>query len=309
MITTLTGKNSYALQAELTDIRRKYLADNGDDSVIELDGEQASIEDVRASVMNQGLFSSTSLVVLRHVAGNKQLQEDLVDLIDNVPSEVHLVIADDQFDKRTSAFKALKKKTEFRDFSELNEQALAEWAVERIKNKYDRELKRDVALYLVQRVNNDQWLLANELDKLANVSSDITRAVIDEHVEESFRDSVFNLLDAAFAGKQDEALSTYRDMLANKIDAYYVFSMLVWQLHILAVVTYSGHRGRDEIAKDHGISPFVVGKTQNIARRVKPSDVSTIIDAAADIDMRSKSQAGYDMEVAVETLIIRISEG
>jgi len=306
MIATITGKNTFAANRELTSLRQKFIDEYGESGVVELSGDTATIDNITQSVMSQGLFSSNSFVLLRDVAKNKFLQEGLEGILESVPSEAQLIIFDTSLDRRTSFFKSLKKHTHLTDCTPLDERLLAQWARDEF-SAMGGELGFSEAQHLVNRVNLDQWLLYNELQKLINVESKITREIINNMVDESFNESIFNLLDDAFAGRVDRALDAYRDMLANRVEAHYVFSMLIWQLHILLLVAYGDNRPPDEIAKDNKVSPFVVKKSKSLFQKTSKQKLREIVEYAAQVDSDSKTKAAYNMDAAVDVLIARIA--
>ena len=306
MITTITGKNSFLAQQKLGQIKQAFIEEFGDSAINELDGEVVQFDQVQQHVMSQGLFSQNSLVVLRDVSSNKHLQEQLIDLLDGVPSDTHLVIYDTNLDRRTTFFKAVKKGTEFVDCAELEERDLVQWARDELE-KSGLKLGFSEAQYLVQRVNLDQWLLFHELEKLANVEGPITKELIQDMVDESFTESIFNLLDDAFGKRADKALSSYRNMLRNKVESHYVFSMLVWQLHILLLVAYAKDVQPATIAKDNKLSPFVVQKTSKLLNKTSRAELKSVVGKASEIDSDSKTKAAYNMDAAVDLLIAHIA--
>ena len=90
---------------------------------------------------------------------------------------------------------------EFTEFAPLDGSALARWAVDYVAGQ-DGKLSVANATYLMQRVGTNQQLLAHELDKLVVHGADITRDTIDLLTEAAPQSSIFELLDAAFAGRR-----------------------------------------------------------------------------------------------------------
>ena len=306
MIVTITGQSSFGAYQKLNQLKQAFVEAFGTSCLVDVDGEEATIDQVRQSVMSQGLFSTDSFVILRDVAKNKILQEGLVALLEDVPSEARLVIFDTNLDRRTTFFKSLKKGTDFIDCAVGDERELVQWTRDQFKEA-GKELEFSEAQFLVQRVNADQWLLSNEIQKLANLDQKITKKVIEDMVDESFTESIFNLLDDAFSKRADKASAYYREMIANRVEAHYIFSMLVWQLHILLLVAHANGLAAEQIAKENKISPFVVQKTMAIYRKTSKNEIKAIVEKAAKIDLDSKTKAGYKMDVAVDILIARIA--
>src|SRR5207302_5372047 len=86
------------------------------------------------------------------------------------------------------------------------------------------------ASYLVERVGLNQQLLANELDKLLLYNPQITRSSIDQLTDPTPQSTVFQLLEAAFAGRTKQALDLYAEQRGLKVEPQQIIAMLAWQL-------------------------------------------------------------------------------
>ncbi len=301
-VTTITGKNAFLASQKLNDIRSKFIEQNGTAGIIEIDGEEATIAQVIQHAMSQDLFASASLVILRDIASNSQLQDDLADKIEEIPDATEFVIYEPKLDKRKKFYKTVRHATNFVECVELDEREMVQWARDAMSGM-GGELGFAEAQHLVQRVSADQWLLYNELQKLALVERKVSKDLIDEMVAENFNDSIFNLLDSAFSGQTDKALTSYRKMLENKIESFYVFSMIAWQLHILLVVAVAKGVSPEQIAKDNKLSPFVVKKAAGVLRKTSTQDLKRLVNRAVKVDIDSKTKASYNMDAAVDALI------
>ncbi len=306
MITTITGKNSFLAAQKLAELKDTFIAKHGSGAVEEIEGDDLRFEQLLQATMSQGLFSEATLVIVRDINGNKALQEDMAEKLDSIPDEAELVVYEPNLDKRGKLFKQLKKSTDYVECTELDERGLAQWAKDEFA-KLGGELGYGEAQFLAHRVDGDQWLLYNELQKLSLVEGKITRDVIEHMVDESFNESIFTLLDAAFSKQSDKALAMYRSMLKNRVEPHYVFSMLVWQLHILLTVAYAKDISPDQIARDNKLSPFVVKKSLGTFSKTSRGELKEIVKQAATIDIESKTKAGYDMAATVDALIAQIS--
>lgn len=303
----LTGKNDYAIHQRQDELRDAFVAEHGADGVVRLDGEVAEFDDVRAAVYAQGLFATHTCVVLTNVAKNKHLQEKLVEQGLTVPNEVEFIIADSDLDKRGVFYKAAKKAGFVEEFAELDEFALARWAAEYF-TELGGKMSSQVARNLVERVGPDQWLMHNELHKLLYHEQPITREVIEDVVELSFRDTIFNLLDTAFAGRGEETLRMYRDMITNKVEPHYILSMIAWQLHALMVVAHAPKgESPDQIAKATKLSPYVVRKCQTTLAQMSLHRLRQVVDETIEVDYKAKTSAATDVEALVEQLLVQIA--
>ncbi len=149
-------------------------------------------------------------------------------------------------------------------------------------------------------------MLSSELEKLLIYNPKITRGTIELLTEASPQSTIFELLEAAFAGNTKKAMQLYAEQRALKVEAPQIIAMLTWQLHILAIVKTAGERSVDEIARDAKINPFVVRKSQGIARKVKILDLRSWIADLLDIDLKSK-RTKLDIDDALQNYILKLA--
>lgn len=305
MITTIVGKNSYACRAKLNELKEAFVAKHGENAITQITGDDIRFADLLQQVSAQGLFASANLVILTDFAKNKTLQEDLAEKIDIIPSESDLIIYDPSMDKRTVFFKTLKKKTEVFDYGELDDASLVRWVREEYK-AMGGEIGTSEANFLVQRVMGDQWMLKNELEKLITLPQPITTKTIEEVTQESFNETIFQLLDAAFGKQQERAFKILAGLRENKVEPQFILSMIIWQVLILLIVAYAQDRSAETIAKDHKLSPFVVRKSQGLMRKIRLSELLEIVELTATADIGMKTSAG-EPESLLDLLVAKIS--
>jgi DNA polymerase-3 subunit delta len=221
-----------------------------------------------------------------------------------VPETTDVIIVEPKLDKRSGYYKFLKKSTDYKEFNELDENGLSRWLVEQAK-ALDSTISASDARYLVERVGTNQQLLANEIKKLA-VHEKIDRKLIDLLTEPTPQSTVFQLLDAAFAGNKKLVLKLYQEQRTSKVEPQAIIAMLAWQLHVLAVVKTAGERGDDEIAATARLNPFVVRKSRAIANKLTPQKLKELVSDLTELDEQLKSVA-IDADDAVQAYLLTIS--
>jgi DNA polymerase-3 subunit delta len=304
MITTLTGPNSYMLQKALHDLTNAFVAKHTDMGLERFDGQELDPQRLPSVLQSLPFLADKRLVVLRAPSTQKALAEQLEKLLDDIPDSTDVIIIEPRLDKRTSYYKALQKKTSLKTFDDLDERALATWLTAQAK-ELDATLSTTDANYLVHRVGLNQSMLHNELQKLAHYNPAITRTTIDELTEPLPQGSVFDLLDAAFAGQTAKALNLYEAQRKQKVEPQAILAMIAWQLHVLAVVKTAGQRAPGDIASQAKLNPYVVRKTQSIANKLTLAQIKSLISATYHLDLRLKSQP-IDADDALQHLITTI---
>jgi DNA polymerase-3 subunit delta len=306
MIITLTGENAFGLQRELNKLVNDFVEQHGDLALERVDGEEVELARLQEAVTGLPFLASKKLVVLRVPSANKQFAEQAEQILGDIPETNDIVLVEPKLDKRTAYYKYLQKKTDFHQFPALDQQGLARWLTEAAKAQNGTISAAD-ARYLVERVGTDQQMLSNELEKLLLYDSKIDRRTIDLLTDQTPQSTIFQLLEAAFAGHTKTVLKLYADQRAQKVEPAQIIAMLAWQLHVLAIVKTAGDRSADTIAKEARLNPFVVRKSQGIARDLTLPELKKLIDDLLKIDIAMKSTS-IDADEAMQHYLINLAD-
>lgn len=302
MTVTLTGTNNYALSAEQRKLAAAFIAEHGDMALERLDGDEVTFERISEALTSLPFLSSKKMVVIRQGSANKQFTERAEGLLTNVPETTDVLLIEPKLDKRSAYYKYLKKATDYREFNELDPAGLARWLVATAKQQGGSLTAADAA-FLVSRIGANQQLLANELDKLLLYNADVTRESIGLLTEPTPQSTIFELLDAAFAGNTNRALTLYAEQRALKVEPQQIIAMLAWQLHICALIKVAGERSPEAIAAEAKVSPYVVKKSVSIARRLNLASLKKLIADLVEIDRRSKRET-FNVDDALQHFIL-----
>lgn len=304
MVITLTGENWFGLASELKKLVTDFVDQHGDMALEQLDGDAVDLARINEALQSAPFLAAKKMVVLRNPSANKQFTEDIEKVLAGVSESTDVVIVEQKLDKRLSYYKYLKKETDFREFAPLDERALARWLTDAAKAE-GGTLSLSDATYLIDRVGSDQQMLANELEKLLLYAPSITKATIDTMTDQAAQSTVFQLLDAAFAGNKKRAIGLYSEQRAQKVDPLAIIAMLSWQLHILALLVYAGDRTADQVARDAKVSPYTVKKSQPVARKLSKQDIKRYVADLLDIDMRARREA-IDLDEALQLYLLEL---
>jgi DNA polymerase-3 subunit delta len=305
MTTTLTGNNSFSLGEELRRLTVGFSTEHSELAVERLDGDDADYLKIQEALTGLPFLADRKLVLLREPGKNKRFLENFEQLFEDLPETTEVIIVEPKLDKRLSYYKYLKKNTDFREFTEPDSSELTRWLMESAKSR-NGSLGQGDARYLVERVGANQQLLSNELEKLLLYDSKITRQSIDLLTEPAPGSTIFNLLEAAFAGNARKVLDLYAEQRALKVEPQQIVAMLAWQLHVLAVIKTAGDRSAEQIAKEARLNPFVVRKSQVIAKNLSVSEVRQLVNDLLEIDIKSKS-VSIDPDEALQHYLLKLS--
>jgi len=290
MITTLTGENDVSRQDALQSIIDAFLVENDALSLERLDGEEVGYARMHEAMQSLPFLASHKLVVLRSPGQNKEFVEHFEQLTQDIPDTNTVVIVEPKLDKRLSYYKHLKKLTDFKDFTKLDANGLAAYLVEYAR-KVGGGISASDARFLIDRVGLNQLILMHEVDKLVAYNPKVSRASIELLTDRTPQSSVFELLDAAFAGNTKRTTQLYNEQRSMREEPQKIIGMLVWQLHILAIAKAGAGRSADAIAKDAGMSPYTVRKSLDLTRHISTSRLKQMITDLREFDVRLKSES------------------
>lgn len=304
MVVTLTGSNDFARSNELKQLVTAFVAEHTDMALERLDGEEHDAARLRESVSAMPFLTARKMVVLREPGKQKAFAEHIADILKDVADTTDLIIVEPKLDKRLSYYKTLKKETDFRELNDLDAAGLARWASEYAKGRGGTLAPADAKL-LVDRVGLGQQSLQQELDKLLAYDLHINRGTIELLTEAAPQSTVFELLDAAFAGRKQRAFELYREQRALKVEPQAIIAMLAWQLHVLAVIKTAGARSVEDIARIGKLNPYVVRKSQSLARGLSLPALKQKIAELLQLDLNLKTKT-MDADEALQLYLLTL---
>jgi DNA polymerase-3 subunit delta len=302
---TMTGENDGLRQNAMRRIVDDFVAEHTDMGLERIDGEEAGYERMHEAVQSLPFLASRKLVILRTPSANKDFVEHFEQFVGDVAETNDVVLLEPKLDKRLSYYKQLQKHTDFKEFKLLDGSALTTYLVEYAKAQ-GGDLSLAEARTLVDRVGTNQLTLCHEVDKLLAYNPKINRDSVELLTERTPQSSIFELLDAAFAGNARHALTLYREQRAARVEPQQILAMLIWQLHILAIVKLAGQKSPDVVAKETKISPFTVRKTQGLARRITLSQLKDLVRSLREFDVRLKSES-LDADEVVQYYLMNLA--
>lgn len=297
MITTITGENDVMRQEALRHAVDDFVREHGDMALERLDGEEVGYEQMLGAVQSLPFLAPRKLVVLRTPGANKEFAEKFEQFTGEVAETNDVIIVEPKLDKRLSYYKHLKRDTAFQEYPVLDGAGLVRDLAAYAKAQ-GGSLGTAEARLLLDRVGQHQLTLRHEVDKLLSYDPHITRESIELLTERTPQSSIFELLDAAFAGNARRAMQLYDEQRSLQVEPQQIIAMMIWQLHVLAVVKTAGPRSTDEVAKQSKISPFTIRKSQGLARRISLQRLKELVTQLRQFDVRLKSEGMSADEMA-----------
>lgn len=282
------------------------MAEHGDMALERIDGEEAEYARMREAVQSLPFLVPRKLVVLRTPGANKEFAEKFEEFTGDVAETNDVVIVEPKLDKRLAYYKALKKLTEFKEFPVLDANGLVRFLVDYAKGQGSTISSSDARL-LIDRVGLNQATLQHELDKLLDYDKKVSRESIELLTERTPQSTIFELLEAAFSGNGTRAMQLYREQRALKVEPQQILALVIWQLYVLALIKTARDRSADDIAREAKISPYVVRKSQNLARRMSMPQLKEYIRELREFDVRLKSE-GVDADEVMQFYLLNLAQ-
>ncbi|MCA9337819.1 DNA polymerase III subunit delta [Candidatus Saccharibacteria bacterium] len=305
MIYTLVGTNTHARDVALKARTSELTKQHKSLDIVRIDAADKGHEHIIDAISHVPMFEAHRLVIIRDFTSDKLLVMQLEKIALNIPETISVILIADKLDKRTEAYKLLRKLTKYSEFNSAEKDPVG-WLIAEAKSQ-GGELDRQTAQRLLDTVGTDQTLLANELAKLIAYAPTITTQTIALLCEPLPQSSTFQLLDAAFAGNGAKAQALYDDQRRQRVEPLAILAMVAWQLHILALVQASNGAPPDTIAKQARISPFVVTKAARAVRGMSATRLRKLIQQTLDLDIRLKTQS-IDADAAMRHYLMTLTQ-
>ncbi len=298
MIHFLYGENNYFVRQKLQEIIASWPTDA---QIERYDGEALDIDQLPTIFQALSLFSSKKYIILSRCADNKSIWAELpVYLESMVDNEV--VIVEELPDKRTKTFKAFEKHAEVFAAAPLQKADAVRWLQEEAARQHiiitPTHLRQ-----VVDRVGTDAWQLSFALQSLS-VAPKIDDALIDTLIPARAEESVFVLLDAAFAGSVERVQALVNDMQGQQ-DPYQFFGLLSQQIFQLSLLVTS-EQSPTQIAKSIGVHPFPLQKLASIAKKISRSELKKIVTLLAECDDDIK-RSGVEPWLILEQALVKLA--
>lgn len=290
MIYVITGKNDFlrteSLKQKISDFSNKH----GELSIEKISSDKADYKSIISAISSLPFLVDRKMIILEEPGQIKEFAEAIDEVFDLVSDNIDVLIYEPRIDKRSSYYKSLKKINNFTEYSELRPNEISRWAEQYVKQN-DGKISSANAFKIVDRVGSNQMLIKNEIDKLLLYGQEISSDTIEGMTDQIPRSTIFQLLDNSLRGNKRAVIEIYEQQKKLKVEAMQIMSLLIWQLHILAIIKTSQSTSINEIVSLTGLSPFSVENGLKLLRQINFAQLSSIIDRTLELDIKMKTVA------------------
>ena len=311
-------KSAYLLCGEEAYLKVQYKnkllkALNPDDDTMNFnhyEGRNIDVKELIDLCETMPFFADRRVVLLEDTGFFKNKCDELADYMKELPDYLCLVFVEDEVDKRSKMYKAVKSCGRIGDFARQDEKTLMQWAAGILKREGKNITQRDMELLLTM-TGIDMGNLRMELEKLITYTGDrnvVTRADIQEVCTTQTQNKIFDMVRAVTEKNQKRALDLYYDLLTLKEPPMRILFLLAKQFRQLLLVKECTEEGvaQPEMASRLGVPSFVVRNIASCARSYRISELRQAVTDFVDAEEAVKTGRLQDV-LSVELLIVKYS--
>ena len=311
-------KSAYLLCGEEAYLKVQYKnkllkALNPDDDTMNFnhyEGRNIDVKELIDLCETMPFFADRRVVLLEDTGFFKNKCDELADYMKELPDYLCLVFVEDEVDKRSKMYKAVKSCGRIGEFARQDEKTLMQWAAGILKREGKNITQRDMELLLTM-TGIDMGNLRMELEKLITYTGDrnvVTRADIQEICTTQTQNKIFDMVRAVTEKNQKRALDLYYDLLTLKEPPMRILFLLAKQFRQLLLVKEYTEEGvaQPEMASRLGVPSFVVRNIASCARSYRISELRQAVTDFVDAEEAVKTGRLQDV-LSVELLIVKYS--
>lgn len=256
------GEESYLKNDYKKRIKAACIKDDDTINFNQFEGKNIDLNEIFSLADTMPFFADYRLIMLENTGLFKKSDEKLSEYFEKIPDTTILLFVEDEVDKRTKTFKAVKKFGRVVEFPRQNEKILEKWVLGKIKKENKQITKNALDLFFV-KTGVDMENIASEIEKLLcyTLNKDsITVEDVEAVCTEQVNNRIFDMIRAIAEKNQKKALDLYYDLLTLKEPPLRILALLSRQFRLLYQVKELSklRKSRDDIAKYTGLHSFIV---------------------------------------------------
>lgn len=225
--------------------------------------------------------------------------EDLVEVIENSPDNMTLIIKGD-LDKRKKLFKYLKKNKFVEDIKPYNRRDLCDWIIDEVK-LLGSDISRANAMKILELTGEtDMFNIYSQLVKVSFMREEITPALIDKVVTKSLLVNSFDLTNSILRKDINRSLEILDSLIKNSQEMIPLLALINKNFCIIK----SLNEVHEDDLKENGINAFVIKNLRGYKNAFSSEQLEHYISLCQKLDYDLKNS--YDPKMAMERLILNI---
>ncbi len=295
MIIVLHGKDSFRTAQKLKEIISGYYKKNKNGINLKHLDDDITFEDLKNEGRQVGMFEEKKLLIGIDLLLRKELKKEIINNFNKIKKQENILILKEsqKIDKElVDLMESLPKNYGIiKEYSILTGKKLDVW----YRNQFvinKAKIEEDALRKIVEYVGNDLWRASNEIKKLSNLkfSENITKEDVLKYVRSSIETDIFETIDKLGQGNKKEATELLEKHLKKGDSAFYVLSMIDYQLRNLLIIKELQEKGLSEaeIKTRSKLSYFVFKKAREQSSKFSFKELKKIHREIFRVDLNSK---------------------
>lgn len=273
-------------------------------------GKGIDIREVIDLADTMPFFADRRVILLEDTGFFKNKCDELADYMKKLPDYLCLLFVEEETDKRSKMFKAVKGLGRVTEFATQDEKSLTNWVLSMLGKEGKKITKRDMELLLAM-TGTDMGNIRMEIEKLLSYTMGrdvVTKEDIQAVCTTQITNKIFDMVRAVTEKRQKQALDLYYDLLALKEPPMRILFLLARQFNQLYQTKEMAAlgKGQQEISSQLGIPSFVARNYLSCVRSYTAGELLQAVKDFADAEEDVKSGRLGDV-LSVELLIIKYS--
>ena len=311
-------KQAYLLFGEEAYLRQQYkdkliqaLNPDGDTmNFTRYEGKGIEVREMIDLCETMPFFAEIRVILVENSGFFKNKCEELADYMKSLPDYIRMVFVEEEVDKRSRMYKAVKACGRITEFARQDEKSLMRWAAGILGREGRKIRTSDMELFLT-KTGTDMGNIRMELEKLISytVGRDVvTAADIQAVCTTQTTNKIFDMVRAVTEKNQKRALDLYYDLLTLREPPMRILFLLAKQFRQICLTKKMSQEGlsQTEIASKLGVPSFVVRNLASCARSYTVEELENAVRDFVDAEEAVKTGTLGDV-LSVELLIVKYS--
>lgn len=304
----LFGEEGYLKRQYKNRLTKAMLPEGDTMNYAGYEGKGIDLKEVIDLAETMPFFAERRLIVFEDTGFFKSGGADLADYIKELPETTSFLFVENEVDKRSKLYKAVKAKGRIVELAFQDDATLKRWIAGNVK-KENKQITEQTIVYFLDKTGTNMENITKELEKLFCYAYDrdvITKEDVEAVCVTQITNRIFEMVDAMAQKKQRKALELYYDLLALKEPPMRILFLMIRQYRILLQVKglLKAGYGRKEIASKAGLHPFVAGKYMDQAKHFQTKALREVLEDGAEMEQCVKTGRLTD-KLAVELFLVK----
>ena len=274
------------------------------------EGKGIDVKEVISLGETLPFFAERRILVLEDTGFFKGQCPELPEYLANLPDYLCMLFVEDEVDKRSRMYKAVKNAGAVVEFARQDERTLMRWVLGILTREGKKITQKDMELFLI-KTGTDMTNIEMELEKLLSYTMGrdvVTARDIEEICTNQITNRIFEMVRAVSEQNQKKALDLYYDLLSLKEPPMRILFLLARQFNMMLQVKDLQRLGVDQkgIADRLGIQSFIVRNYASFAGKCSMERLRQAVEEFTQTEEDVKSGRLQDV-MSVELMIVKYS--